>query len=605
MTDVRDELACEGKRLSIGQTALWMTDQLDSHRIDQSVSHCLRMASNVDRAALRHAYERACQRHPLLRSVFPFTPNGPVRRQGPGLSVREVSLDSEDAVKEYIRSSIGIPFDVEKGPLFRATILTAPTGIFLFYATHHIVWDQGSAIVFLRDLFEFYAAEVGGRAPPAALTPNDDFDRYVAQEAELLGTDGNELWPYWRAQLEGELPILDDSRLPLIGRRPPTRSFHGGREIVRLDASLTRALRVLAQRTDCRFSALIAATYHAFLHRSLDQEDLLVGFLVSNRPREMTNTVGYFINLLPIRTRLEKNPSFLDWLGRVTSTLADGLRHRAFPFSWMVGRTQKDQDASRPPLCQAVLSIQTSPMARGWDFNAFLPGETGGLSGVTLESVHNQSFALVDFMTMVAEVRGELVLDTRYSTSLFDSRSIRRMMDGYATLLSTVATDPECPVRRLPVISPEERRIVVVEANRPPVPAPPPPTEQLHQAIRGSRGPSSARRGRDVRGGESYVRRAQSTREPLGACVARAGDRPRDAGGYLHGPRDRPRRGNPRRSQKRRGLRAPRSHPSRGADSTCARGFARSACPHRRHGRARPSRHGGPRARRRRARPRE
>ena len=101
------------------------------------------------------------------------------------------------------------------------------------------------------------------------------------------------------------------------------------------------------------------AAFQVFLGRFSGQDDIVVGSPVAGRTRPgFEGLIGYFVNLVPMRSDLSGNPPFDEFLGRVRRTVADGLEHQDFPFSLLVNRLQGNPDPSRPPLFQVMFAHQ-------------------------------------------------------------------------------------------------------------------------------------------------------------------------------------------------------------------------------------------------------
>ena len=111
------------------------------------------------------------------------------------------------------------PFDLEQGPLLRATLFARSNAErILLLVVHHIVIDFWSLAVLLNELDILYPAALAGEeaALPALDAQYADYVRW--QAAMLAGPEGERLWAYWREQLAGPLPVLE---LPTSGAEAP------------------------------------------------------------------------------------------------------------------------------------------------------------------------------------------------------------------------------------------------------------------------------------------------------------------------------------------------------------------------------------------------
>src|SRR6185369_1490224 len=122
----------------------------------------------------------------------------------------DASVQGEDEFKGALSEAAHEPFDLERGPLFRAKLFRRPgEESVLLLVVHHIVFDGWSLWVLLDELAELYGAEHNRR--PADLPANAiQYTDYLRWQDEMLtGPEGERLWAYWKKELSGELPLLN------------------------------------------------------------------------------------------------------------------------------------------------------------------------------------------------------------------------------------------------------------------------------------------------------------------------------------------------------------------------------------------------------------
>src|SRR5207249_3068833 len=107
------------------------------------------------------------RRHESLRTTFEERDGNTVQRvaaEWPG-TLKRIDLEEPDAdrrqarVGELLAQESLIPFDLTRGPVFRATLIKeADDRHVLTVTTHHIVSDGWSSTIFVRDLAHCYDA---------------------------------------------------------------------------------------------------------------------------------------------------------------------------------------------------------------------------------------------------------------------------------------------------------------------------------------------------------------------------------------------------------------------------------------------------------------
>ena len=114
--------------LSFGQQRLWFLDQLEPGSTEYSVPMPVRLAGDLDVAALAAALGAVVARHEVLRTRLVAGPDGvPGQVIDPPGGVRPAGHrrvrrepDPLAAARALVAADAGVPFDLAGGPLIRA-----------------------------------------------------------------------------------------------------------------------------------------------------------------------------------------------------------------------------------------------------------------------------------------------------------------------------------------------------------------------------------------------------------------------------------------------------------------------------------------------------
>ena len=281
----------------------------------------------------------------------------------------------------------------------------------------------------------------------------------------VAGEEGERHWAYWENQLAGPLPVLD---LPTDFPRPVPQSFRGATRHFDLEPELTAEILALCEARGVSLYAALLAAFQVLLARYTGQRDIIVGTPAAGRTRpEVQDLIGYFVNLLPMRSDLSDNPPFDEFLNRVRRTVADGLEHQDFPFGVLARRLQKNPDPSRPPIFQVMFAhqkIQPLDQQGLGPFALGIPGARLDLDVLSVESVAiDKQCALFDLTMMTARRDDRLHVSLEYCTDLFTAESIDRLAAGFRNLLAAIVSDPRCRIDDLSLLSEVERRQLLHE----------------------------------------------------------------------------------------------------------------------------------------------
>ncbi|HYO13665.1 MAG TPA: AMP-binding protein, partial [Thermoanaerobaculia bacterium] len=462
--------------LSHGQEALWYLHRLAPESAAYNLFGAVRIPPGLDAGALERAFQALAGRHEALRTTFESRDGQPFQRVHPRGEIRLRQEDGsgldESGLRARLLGEALRPFDLENGPLLRASLFSRPDGgHVLLVAIHHIVADFWSLGIVLRELAALYGQEVGGSAAELPSLPLTYTDYIHWQRSRLAAGEGERLWEYWRERLAGA--AAEPLELPLDRPRPPAQTFRGASVSWRLDAELSGRVKELGRSRGATLFMTLAAAFQALLCRHARQRELVLGAPTAGRSAAgLAGLVGYFVNPVALRVDLADDPSWESFLDRVRASALGAFAHQDFPFPLLVERLQPSRDLSRSPLFQAAFVLQKAPAGESASLAALALGVDGPgfpLGGLTLEPFAlDQCVAPFDLTLVAAELDGRLGLSLQYAADLFDAGTIQRMAGHLGRLLAGAAAEPGCPVLGLPLLTEPERQQLVREWNATP-----------------------------------------------------------------------------------------------------------------------------------------
>jgi non-ribosomal peptide synthetase component F len=206
-----------------------------------------------------------------------------------------------------------------------------------------------------------------------------------------------------------------------------------------LDAELGSRLKSLAQGEQVTLFMLLLAAFQTLLSYLTGREDVVVGTDVAGRNRaETEGLIGFFVNQLVLRTRVEPKASFRRLLGEVRETALAAYAHQDLPFEKLVETLSPARDPGHRPIFQVKMNVQN------------VEAPTPAVRGLTLSAVSVGNDVLdLDLMLVFAEAHEGLGGWLHYNTDLFDARTAARIVSRLETLLREAAADPEVAVADL------------------------------------------------------------------------------------------------------------------------------------------------------------
>ncbi|HUP42855.1 MAG TPA: amino acid adenylation domain-containing protein, partial [Thermoanaerobaculia bacterium] len=454
--------------LSFAQERLWFLERLGGTGGAYNSSLALRLDGELSVAALSRALDELGRRHEALRTRFEERENQPVQVVDPprGPLLGRVDLGAlpparrEETLRGLAREVMGRPFDLSRGPLFRAVLLRRePAAHVLVLALHHIVFDGWSIGVLVGELGALYGAFAAGLASPLPELELQYADYAVWQRRWLEGEVLEHELSFWRGLLDG---APEELALPTVRPRPPVQSHRGATEAFRWPAALGASVDGLARGAGGTPFMVLLTGWAALLARYSGQPDLTIGTPIANRHRlELEPLIGFFANTLVLRVDLRDRPSFAAAVRRLKEVALDAYEHQELPFEKLVAELRPRRNLARTPLFQVLFTLQNT----GAELPRFPGVGVERLSLATATARFELELALVQ--------RGEeLFGQLTYNRDLFDAVTARRMVRHLRSLLEAAAESPEHPVLELPLLSAAERHQLLLEWGGAAAPAP-------------------------------------------------------------------------------------------------------------------------------------
>ncbi|WP_433236109.1 amino acid adenylation domain-containing protein [Streptosporangium sp. CA-135522] len=432
--------------LSAGQERLWWLRQLDSSYDQYHITGGWRFPAEPDRVAISTALTGLVRRHEILRTRFVLRPDGTTAQEI--VDVGEIPVVwAGGNWRAAVEQAASEPFDLSRPPLLRVVAAELDDGHGLFMALHHIITDRWSMDVLARDLFELYEAALANRAPrlPDLAVQYGDYARW---QRRLLTADT--LKPqldYWTRALAG----CERLELPLDRPRSTATDAAGKTVVVEMSAEVTAAITAMAWRARASPGVVVTAALVAALSAFTGQSDVVIGAIVSDRPRpELQDLIGFFINTVVLRVDLSGTAlTFREVVARTRDAWMAADAHQDAPFEQIVGALKAGSEDRRNPIFDITvnhagdrIALAEAPDAPTWWYPE-IP--------VT---------ARFDLSLTTQTVDGRLHVTFVYRPALFDEASIAALASRYIRLLEQGAATPDRPLYEFDLLDESERKLL-------------------------------------------------------------------------------------------------------------------------------------------------
>jgi amino acid adenylation domain-containing protein/non-ribosomal peptide synthase protein (TIGR01720 family) len=419
------------------------------------------ISGDLQVAAFQQAWQRVVDQHPILRTGFVWEDlEEPLQAVHRDLTLpwtledwREIAADERSArLAESLAAMREAGFDLRQPPLFRVALFHMADQSFTFVWTqHHLLLDGWSVSRVLAEVFQAYAAFAQSQAP--ALDPPPPFRNYLAW---LQQQDTAAAQSFWRTKLAGvtaPTPLGVDRP---SGAQPAVEGYHALHD--QLDPATTAALQALARAHGLTINTLVQGVWAMLLSRYSGLDDVLFGATVAGRPAQLPaveRMVGMFINTLPVRVRLDRRLTILDWLQRLQAEQAE---QRQYEYSALVDVQGWSEVPRGLPLFESLVVFANYPVVH----TSAALGDTAGLDFKQARGVEQTNYPL----TLTASVQGQvLALRVSFERSRFDQETIERLLGHIQTLFHGIAADPTRRMADLPLLSAAEWQELMVTRN--------------------------------------------------------------------------------------------------------------------------------------------
>ena len=425
--------------LSSAQNRQYFLYQLDRSSVVYNMSMVVKLEGPLDRARLEHAMNRLLDRHESLRTSFEVVDGEPMQRVLNKVQLEITYLPAAaDEVTDMIRN-FRQPFNLAVPPLIRmAMIVLSPEEHVLMTDMHHVISDGVSQSILIRDFMALYNNE---QLPPLQLQYRDytTWQQQPEQQEEMRNQRA-----FWMNEFRIPPVMLE---LPLDAKRPPIKDFEGSKTCFRLDAPATAALKALAVAEGATPFMVLFAIYNILLAKLSNQEDVVVGTPVANRPHnDLEGIVGMFVNILPLRNYPKGEQRFSDFLGSVKAGVIAGFDNQVFPYEELIHELKVERDAGRNPLFDVMFTFQK------------LGHTTLAIDGLTLKHQDNwNAMSKFDLTLEASETEQELLFSFDYRTALFSKATIDRFVTYFHNIVAAVTADINVKIAEISMIGEAEK----------------------------------------------------------------------------------------------------------------------------------------------------
>ncbi|PPL00243.1 non-ribosomal peptide synthetase [Parapedobacter indicus] len=435
------------------QREIWLACELggDNANNAYTITFDQELVGPLHPEALRKAAQQLVDRHETLRANFSDDGSELIikHRAAVDWTFRDLSDRTADEQAAFIEKEVqkqaNRVFDLKNDVLFTVSLYrVAEEQHHLILTTHHIVFDGWSYNAAMTELGAFYSAFVTNTAPKIGIAPK--FSDYASEEhAYYQSSEHEAVVKFWLSRLDGALVPVE---LPTDYPRPKQRTYHSSRASFSLSAERFDMLKQISKKANCSVAMVLRSILEVFLYRMTGQVDIITGMPVAGQL--LTNRehlIGHCVNMLPVRTQIDGNTSFPDYLKTRKAQLLEEFSHQKITFSTLLPRLNISRDKSRPPLISVVMNTGV------WldDGTTLFHGLRNDLKDAP------KSFENFEIVLDAIEHADGMRMRWDYHTALFKPETIAAFQHRFEQVISQLGADEGLKIDQVSLLLPTER----------------------------------------------------------------------------------------------------------------------------------------------------
>ncbi len=346
--------------------------------------------------------------------------------------------EKQSAIDASVKEEVNNLFDLVNGPLFRVKLIKIDDFEYQSVLTiHHIVGDGLSIDIILEELGTIYSAYIENKEPKLPMP--ERFSEFAEKINSFMESrEYKTLEDFWINIYKESVPTIE---LPLDYTRPSLRTYNSDRIDFSFDDKLINELKNIGINSGCSLVTTLLGAFEVFLSKLTGQNDLVVGFPSSgNTLYDMRQLIGDCANLLPLRSKINPDISFAEYIKQRNSELFDAYEHQQVSFGHLLKSFAIARDVSRIPLVPVILTVD---LARTIE-NEF------SFTNLTHSFKPNpRQYGTFEIQLHIFRAKDGPSFQWMYNTTLFKPETIIQMMSSFEEIIKKIISNSNNPISDL------------------------------------------------------------------------------------------------------------------------------------------------------------
>lgn len=434
--------------LSSAQKRLYFLQQLNKETTAYNLSSVMAIKGILDIEKLQSAFISLIERHESLRTSFHLVNNEYVQKIHDEvefeIEYKELNSNDHEIIDNNIQEFMK-PFDLLNAPLFRIGLLKkSDKEHILLVNMHHIISDGISMKVFISEFIDIYT----NRDLTEVKTQFKDYCLWFNNREKQIEKQGE----YWKNKFKESIPVLE---LPTDYERMAVSDFKGYVMGFELSSHESKALKAMALKEGTTVFMVLLSMYNIFLSKITGQDDIVVGTpIAARRHEDVGNTIGMFVNTLPLRSKIDGEKSFREFLNEVREDKILAFENQEYSYEDLVDDVVINRTANRNPIFDTMFILQ----------NVDMPSLD--IPGLKIKPIgFKKGVSKFDLTLQCTEIDDKLVFEFEYATSLFKDSTIQKFIEYFKTMISNIMLYDGIDIKDIRILPNEDMRNILTDFN--------------------------------------------------------------------------------------------------------------------------------------------
>lgn len=403
--------------------------------------------NNIQPEVVKETIKILFERHSILRTQL-FEENNEVLQRIMSVDdcmenvykymQKENEIWNRDKLEKFINVYVGYKFRMLNNYLMRIHLINMDGNRYLLiYLTHHIISDAWSFRVFLNDFISVYSSVANGKKIELDKLPIQYID-YSLWQRDMLETDGfmQKEAAYWSEVLNGELPKVS---LHTDFERKFPKNTEGSSIEVSLSKEQSEQLRKISVKHQGSVFTAFVSCINILMYMYTGQNDLILGTTAAGRNHwKLESQIGYYLNILPIRTKFEVNATIEEVIEATAKACKGAFENQDYPYEKIVSKVRNNRGVGKDSLFDILVQYI--------NWNDSLKDDTKMEFEIVDMKSEQSKF---DLVFNLVDIGGQTKLILEYCTKLFRKETIESMVKRLQTVIQVVLKEDNVNIDKI------------------------------------------------------------------------------------------------------------------------------------------------------------